>query len=193
LQAKIKKLFLKTELVDIELEETIELNKKHSEEFFKHFHEENAYIISFKKDEKLTPPPKDDTKPPPPGVIQKIYRNLAKILHPDVSKVDNAEEQFKKVTDYYENHDLIKLIHLSLKYEIELPDLSDEDLQLIENKITEKQNAVDSIKQTLAWYWGNSKEDKNVLKEKIYAFLGINKEEFEKWKSNKLNGHQHRD
>ena len=193
MQAKIKKLFLKTELVDLELEETIELNKKHSEEFFKNFHEENAYIISFKKEEKITPPLKDDTKPPPPGVIQKIYRNLAKILHPDVSKVDNAEEEFKKVTDYYENHDLIKLIHLSLKYEIELPDLSDEDLQLVENKITEKQNTVDSIKQTLAWYWGNSKEDKNVLKEKVYAFLGINKEEFEKWKSNKLNEHQHHD
>mgnify|MGYP005996668085 CR=1 FL=1 len=184
MQAKIKKLFLKTELVELELEETIELNKKHSEEFFKHFH---------KKQEKITPPPKGDTKPPPPGVVQKIYRNLAKILHPDVSKVDNAEEEFKKVTDYYENHDLIKLIHLSLKHEIELPDLSDEDLQLVENKIIEKQHAVDSMKQTLAWYWGSSKEDKSVLKEKVYAFLGINKEEFEKWKSNKPNEHQSHD
>ena len=193
MKGKIKKLFLQTELVDLELEETVELTNKFNKEFNEEFREETAFIISNKKQEKIEPTPQPDTKPPPPAVVQKIYRNLAKILHPDVSKIENAEDEFKKITEAYENHDLIKLIHFSIKYEIELPDLTEEEFKLVENKIIQKQKTVEAMKQTLAWYWGNTEEDKDVLREKIYTFLGIDKEEFERWKFNKLNVHQSHD
>ena len=42
------------------------------------------------------------TKAATPDDIKRVYRKLARIYHPDISKEDNAEEQFKEVGEAYE-------------------------------------------------------------------------------------------
>ena len=113
---------------------------------------------------------------------QKIYRNLAKILHPDVSKIDNAEDVFKTVTDYYESDNLIGLISLYNEYKLDILDVDELEFDLLEEKIKEAEDKIKSYESTLSWVWHHSEENKEFVKNVIYEIMGINKEEFENWK-----------
>ena len=107
---RFKKISLKIEYLNLELEEVEELAEKYLEEFNKEFYHEIAYVKSTQKPQKTNPIVNDDSTPPTSPLIQKIYRNLAKILHPDVSQLKNAEREYKKVTKCYDNHDLVGLL-----------------------------------------------------------------------------------
>ncbi len=179
---RFKKISLKIEYLNLELEEVEELAEKYLEEFNKEFYNEIAFVKSAQKAPKTNPTIVDDSTPPPSPLIHKIYRNLAKILHPDVSQVQNAEEEYKKVTEYYDNHDLVGLLTLSNAHQIELPELSDEEYLKIEDAIKDTEMKIKSSQTTLAWMWCNSQEDKELLKQKVYKMINLNQEEYEKWK-----------
>jgi len=182
LSKRFKKLNLKIEYLNLELEEVEELAVQYLKEFNKEFYDEIAFVKSAQKPQKTNPKPKDSSSPPPSPLIQKIYRNLAKILHPDVSQLENAEEEFKKVTDCCDNHDLVGLITLSNEHKLNLPELTDEEYIIIETALKETEKRIKSNQTTLAWMWCRSKEDKKVLKQKVYQMIGLNEEEFKKWK-----------
>jgi len=182
LNKKFKKLSLKIEYLTLELEEVEELSKKYLKEFDKEFYDERCFLNSSQKQEKnfsqLPSPPNPQGQP----LIQKIYRNLAKILHPDVSQIENSEVEFKKVTDCGDNNDLVGLIIIANRHNIELPNLSKKEYSLIEKAIQETENKIKSNQTTLAWMWCNSPEDKTTLKEKVYKMIGLNEKEYKKWK-----------
>jgi len=180
---RFKKISLKIEYLNLELEEVEELAAKYLEEFNKEFYNEIAFVKSAQKPPKTTPLVVEDSTPPPSPLIQKIYRNIAKILHPDVSQLDNAEEEFKKVTECYDNHDLVGLLTLSNKYRIVLPKLSDDEYLKVEDAIKNTERKIKSNQTTLAWMWCNSGEDRELLKQKVYKMIGLNEQEYEKWKS----------
>ena len=181
---KFKKYSLKVEFLNLELEERDELFKEYNTSFNKDFQEEIQFLNSIKKEEKIVENIESAPKPNPSKLSQKIYRNLAKILHPDVSKIDNAETIFKTVTDYYESDNLIGLISLYNEYKLDILDVDESEFDLLEEKIKEAEKKIKSYEKTLCWVWQRSDEDKNILKEKFHKLMGINKEEFEKWKNN---------
>ena len=180
---RFKKISLKIEYLNLELEDVKELAEKYLQEFNKEFYNEIAFVKSAQKPQKINPTMVDDSTPPPSPLMQKIYRNLAKILHPDVSQLENAEEEYKKVTEYYDNHDLVGLLILSNAHQIELPELSDDEYLKIEDAIKDTEMKIKSNQTTLAWMWCNSQEDKELLKQKVYKMIGLNEQEYEKWKS----------
>ena len=109
------------EFLNIELEERGELFQEYNKSFYDDFRKEIEFLNSIKKEEKRSSNIIDAPKPTPSKLTQKIYRNLAKILHPDVSKVENAAAVFKKVSDYYEKDNLMGLrgsIESGLKIEV---------------------------------------------------------------------------
>ena len=179
---KFKKLSLKIEYLTLELEEVEELSKKYLKEFDKEFYDEMCFLNSSQKQGKnLSQPPNPPNTQTQP-LIQKIYRNLAKILHPDVSQLENAEEEYKKVTKCYDNHDLVGLLTLSNAHQIELPELSDDEYLKIDDAIKDTEMKIKSNQTTLAWMSCNSQEDKELLKQKVYKMINLNQEEYEKWK-----------
>ena len=179
---RFKKISLKIEYLNLELEEVEELAATYLAKFNKEFYDEIAFVKSAQKLQKINPSHVNDSSVPPSPLIQKIYRNLAKILHPDVSQLERAEEEFKRASDCCDNHDLMGLITLSNKHKIDLPELTDEEYIIIETTLKETEKRIKSNQTTLAWMWCNSKEDKEALKQKIYQMINLNQEEFEKWK-----------
>ena len=179
---KFKKLSLKIEYLSLELEEVDELASEYQEKFSKDFYNEIAFMKSFQKEQKKDIRSKPTRKPHPPPILQKIYRNLAKILHPDVSLLSNAEEEFKRVSDCYDNLDLSGLLIISNKYNIEIPNLSEEECFIINDALLKTEKKIASNQNTISWLWGSSHEDKEVLRKKIHEAIGINQEEFYKWK-----------
>jgi hypothetical protein len=184
LSKKFKKYSLKVEFLNLELEERDELFKEYNTNFNRDFRREIQYLNSIKKQEKKNNSIENTPKPKPSKLSQKIYRNLAKILHPDVSKIDNAEAIFKTVTDDYENDNLIGLISFYNEYKLDIVDISDEEFKLIEQKIVEAEEKIKKYESTLCWVWGNSIENKEDLKNEFYQIMGIDKEKFKEW-SNK--------
>ena len=181
---RFKKISLKIEYLNLELEEVEELAEKYLQEFNKEFYNEIAFVKSTQNPPKTNPTIVGDSTPSPSPLIHKIYRNLAKMLHPDVSQVQNAQEEYKKVTEYYDNHDLISLLTLSNAHRIEPPELNDSEYLKIEQAIQHTEMKIKSHQTTLAWMWCNSQEDKELLKQKVYNIINLNQEEYEKWKKN---------
>jgi hypothetical protein len=184
LSKKFKKYSLKVEFLNLELEERDELFKEYNTNFNRDFRREIQYLNSIKKQEKKNNSIENTPKPKPSKLSQKIYRNLAKILHPDVSKVNDAESIFKTITDYYENDNLIGLISAYNEYKLDILDIGDEEFIFLEQKIKEAEDKIKNYEQTLCWIWQKSEEDKDMLKNKFYQLMGINKEEFENWNKN---------
>ena len=103
-------------------------------------------------------------------------------MHPDVSTLKNSVEEFKNLSNYYENDDLVGLVSISNKHNIVLPDLCDKELLDIENRILQKENQINQKRSTLAWTWATSKEDKDKLKKVVYQTLNLDEDSFLNWK-----------
>ncbi len=178
-----RKLFLKIEYLSLELEETNDNIIEYQNLFNKDFQQEIQYLNSLQNEQKKIIHPEINTEKSHPKFVQKIYRNIAKKLHPDISSVDNAEEIFKEVTDNYETNNLVGLIMICNQHKIRLPDLTDENIQEIEENIRATEEKINQHRQTIAWIWANTKENKSELREQIQSMIGISKEDFEKWRS----------
>lgn len=178
-----RKLFLKIEYLSLELEETSDSVKEYQKLFNEDFQQEMQYLNSIQNEQKTIIHPQINTEKSHPKFVQKIYRNIAKKLHPDISDVHNAEEVFKEVTDNYETNNLVGLIMICNQHKIQLPTLTDENIQEIEENIKTTESKINQQRQTVAWVWANTEENKSELREQIRSMIGINKEDFEKWKS----------
>ena len=80
----------------------------------------------------------------------KLYRKLAKKLHPDLSKT--SSDDFIKMSKAYETNDYITLFLLS--YEHKTKDiLNDDEINLINESIKSKEEEINKIKSGLHWKW----------------------------------------
>ena len=179
---QIQKILLKIQYVDLELQETLQFFDTYNESFSKEFREELAFLNSIQIVQKIPNETEGDPLPQPSSLAQKIYRNLAKKMHPDVSAIPNAEHEFKKLSNFYENDDLIGIISLANSHNLKVMNLAAEDIEIMEKKILQVENKIKEKKTTIAWKWATSTEDKEKLKEAVYRILNLDKEEFEKWK-----------
>ena len=178
-----RKLFLKIEYISLELEEVTDLASEYKKNFDKEFHKETQYLNYIQNEQKIVLSPSIDTEKHHPKFVQKIYRNIAKKYHPDVCAADNAEDVFKKATEFYETNNLVGLISVCNKEKIKIPDLTDEMVREIENSIVDTEEKIKEQQSTLAWIWYNFDGDKSELRDKIYELLKIDKEKFEEWKN----------
>jgi hypothetical protein len=106
--------------------------------------------------------------------VRKLYREIAKITHPD--RIDNKKlnDLYIKATHYYNNNDITGTYSicddLDINYE---PD--DSDNQLISDKITDIKCKINFIESTMTWNWYHSKDDK----EKEQMILGYIKNQLD--------------
>lgn len=90
--------------------------------------------------------------------VRKLYREIAKITHPD--RIDNKKlnDLYIKATHFYDNNDIAGTYSICNELDIDYePDESDN--QLISNKINGLKNRISFIESTLTWVWYHSTDN----------------------------------
>lgn len=96
----------------------------------------------------------------------KLYRKLAKILHPDKNKKNS--DLFIKINFAYRNNDYITLFMYSYEFNINFI-LNDDEINTIKNAILEKKNKIEEIQNKIHWNWHNCKN--NLQRENIKRYI----------------------
>lgn len=102
-----------------------------------------------------------------------MYRKLAKILHPDKSNIDksdidNKQDEFIKMSKAYETNDYITLFILSYENKVNV-DLSENELELINTNIKNKEQEIETIQTKIHWKWflAENEFEKQQIKESV--------------------------
>jgi hypothetical protein len=91
--------------------------------------------------------------------VKKLYREIAKITHPD--KIDNRKlnDLYLRATNCYDNNDRPGTYSICDELDIDYePDESDN--QTISNKITDIKGKITFIESTMTWNWYHSDDEK---------------------------------
>ena len=91
--------------------------------------------------------------------VKKLYREIAKITHPD--KIDNRKlnDLYLRATTCYDNNDRPGTYSICDELDIDYePDESDN--QTISNKITDIKGKITFIESTMTWSWYHSDDEK---------------------------------
>lgn len=91
--------------------------------------------------------------------VKKLYREIAKITHPD--KIDNRKlnDLYLRATTCYDNNDRPGTYAICDELDIDYePD--DSDTQTISNKITDIKGKINFIESTMTWSWYHSDDEK---------------------------------
>jgi len=79
--------------------------------------------------------------------ISKIYKKLAKRLHPDVG---GDEKVFKEITSAMSENNFEKILDISEKHDI-LLEIDEEMIELLEKQILSTKSKIDKEKSTYSW------------------------------------------
>lgn len=96
-------------------------------------------------------------------VFNKIYKQIAKKLHPDIG---GDEEAFKKATTAMQEKNLEKLLDICDEHVI-LIEIDKEVLKILEEQVSETKKAINKEKSTYSWSLYSCADDKckdNVVK-----------------------------
>lgn len=97
----------------------------------------------------------------------KLYRKLAKILHPD--KNINHKDIFIKMSKAYQNNDYITLFMYGYEFYI-IINLNSEEINTINKEINNKINLINEIKNKIHWQWAMCENnlERELLKSHIH-------------------------
>ena len=103
-----------------------------------------------------------------------LYRKIAFKTHPDKfdpdlspSELNEKEKIFREATLAIENNDIISLYDIAIKEGLEVPEISEHDIEFANNKIKAVKEELNFIESTLAWKWyfaKNKQEKESILK-----------------------------
>jgi hypothetical protein len=109
--------------------------------------------------------------------IQKLFKEVAKNSHPDtildLSEVEQEEkkELFKKAQTAAENSDFFDLIEVAESLQIELPEASSENIDMLKDSIAKINADIKKIKNSFSWVWYHSEEEKDLIMRKYFEKL----------------------
>ena len=91
--------------------------------------------------------------------MKKLYRDIAKLTHPDKIVSEKLNDLYLKSTKFYKNSDITGIYYicdeLGITYEID-----DKDNEMISNKINNLKNRITFMESTLTWRWYHSESEK---------------------------------
>lgn len=96
--------------------------------------------------------------------IKKLYREIAKITHPDKTDNKKLNEDYLKATNFYNLSDIPGTYSLCDELEIVF-EIDDDDIELIANKINNLKERIKFMESTMTWVW--YKTDDEIEKNKI--------------------------
>lgn len=96
--------------------------------------------------------------------IKKLYREIAKLTHPDKINSNKYNDLYIKSTKFYESNNKIGIYSICQELEIEY-EVEDDDASLINVEIETLRNKINFIESTFAWQWYNCEDE--ILKSQI--------------------------
>lgn len=91
--------------------------------------------------------------------MKKLYRDIAKLTHPDKIVSEKLNDLYLKSTKFYKNSDITGIYYicdeLGITYEID-----DKDNEMISNKINNLKSRISFMESTLTWRWFHSESEK---------------------------------
>ena len=112
----------------------------------------------------------------PPKRLKDVYKQIAKITHPDklkgLSDLEKLEKEvlFKRAQRALSSGDYVELMDVALHLNVRFPDVIQEDTDHVKKKITKIRNKIQKIEKSAAWQWyhTNDKHRPSVMKDYIY-------------------------
>ena len=163
----INELYNKIVNLNKEYENIVELDKLYMELFLK----ENQNIINDTDDTDLINNIINNEICEKNSIIKdrkciKLYRKLAKILHPDKNK--EHKDLFIKMNKAYNNNDYIILFMYGYEFNI-INTLNEEEIITINKEIEKKQKLIEDIINKIHWKWANC--NNNIEKELLKTHI----------------------
>lgn len=183
---RFRMLSLMSEAVELEIEDALEQDAEYEKIFRNDFSDVTSFLIE-KNMEKIAAERienqsenKSADKPSESlSVIKKIYRDLARKTHPDVS--DNGEEDFRDIQRAYHENDIPALLVAANKYSIS-PNISESDLNFLKDLIERKRQKISDLKGSVRWRWAQSDKSREI-KQRVMISMGVSLDEFHEWLS----------
>jgi len=117
--------------------------------------------------------------------IKRIYRLIVKSTHPDKIKNHSIEQQnvlkkyYIEATDAYNSQNLYEIVRISSILNLDIGELSDENLDRLEEDLKRFKSGVKTIENNLVWkYYEELKDDfqrQLLIKQFIINFINVNK------------------
>ena len=82
-------------------------------------------------------------------------KQLSLLTHPD--KQNGTDELFKVVKEAYDKYDILKLISIAVKFNIEITE--DIDYKIWDDEMLKIKRQIEYLKKTNAWLWANAPEN----------------------------------
>lgn len=105
----------------------------------------------------------------PSKAVKKLYRDIAKLTHPDIVKNEKINEVYLASTLFYKNNDIVNLYkicdYMGVNYNISL-----KDEKIIKKEINSFKKKISFLKSNFTWKWINSDDDK-IKKEIVLNFI----------------------
>ena len=110
--------------------------------------------------------------------VKKIFRDIAKLTHPDKVDDEKLTSLYIEAKIAYDNYDLFELYFISNKLNIIL-DLGEDDINVLTILIDHKKHSLKGIETSFIWKWVHTNDEEQ--KEKIINdFVEINYKQYKK-------------
>jgi len=116
--------------------------------------------------------------------IKRIYRSIVKLTHPDKIKLENKNRQtilkkyYLEATDSYNKQNLYEIVRIATLLNVDIGDLSDENLDRLEECLKILKKDIKVIESTLPWkYFEELRDDiqrKILIKQFILTYINHN-------------------
>lgn len=170
---KIKKLSLQYQYLLVDFEEVKEELTSYQQQFTNYLislektYSLQIFDINTKKVEKVEKSCENDVKldkkrdSKQNQLFRDLYNQIAVQTHPDKTG-DNQDRSglFRKATRAKNDNDLMTIIDMCGSLDIEVPDLSEDHIDIIEKNIKQLQSKINSHKNMDAYIWGVADEKK---------------------------------
>ena len=94
--------------------------------------------------------------------VKKLYRRIAKKIHPDKKEGGN-EEQFKRAAVAYSENNVAVLLEIAAQHNIELTALSEETIELMKSNIKTLQEEIHTKKGSSSWAFSQAQTPEQKL------------------------------
>jgi len=90
--------------------------------------------------------------------LKKLYREIAKLTHPDKIKVKKLNDLYIKSTEYYNDENLIGIFAICNQLDIEY-EVSNDDVDIISKQINKYRSKISFLENTYTWHWYNCEDE----------------------------------
>jgi hypothetical protein len=113
---------------------------------------ETTTIIN-KKEDKIIDVNEEELK-----TLKSIFRNIAKLCHPDKTKNQYKNKLYEEAQIAYETNNLLIIYKIAKKLNIEI-NLNHSNLELLKTIVEDKKNEIKEIEKSFLWLWANTDSD----------------------------------